>query len=228
MPLVSARTSVKRGGADMLRVRDLMTAHAVSVPPEMSMHALAKVLSAHEISGVPVVDDAGEVVGVVSESDIIEKERGPDEGRHLRGRHRPPAAEATIVQEAMTSPAVVVEPWMSAYEAAWLMSVEDVSRLPVVEHDRLVGVIARADLVRYFARPDQEIAQDVRDELVLLSLADVDVSVEEGRVVLDGELDRESDLRCLRHAISRVPGVVSVVTTVTLRTARQRQEAPAC
>ena len=210
----------------MLRVRELMSTPAVAASPEMSLHGLAKLLSKHAISGVPVVDPTGEVVGVVSESDIVEKERGTDDEavgrlrRHL-GRARR-AAGATTVAEAMTSPPILVEPWMSTYEAAWLMSVEDVSRLPVVDEGKLVGVIARADLVRYFARPDSEIAADVRDELELLSLADVDVLVEDGFVVLSGEVERESDLRCLRHAISRVPGVVSVTTSVALESEHER------
>lgn len=123
----------------------------------------------------------------------------------------------------MSSPPIVVEPWMSVYEAAWLMSVEDVNRLPVVANGRLVGVISRADLVRYFARPDRDIAGDVREELTLLSLYDLDVAVEQGHVVLRGEVDDGQDLGCLRHAISRVPGVVSVKLVVTVRRAGERK-----
>jgi CBS domain-containing protein len=201
-----------------------MSAPVVSVSVETSLHALAKVLSEHRISGVPVVD-GDRVVGVVSESDLIEKERGPDdEAGHFphRRQRRPRAAFANTVAEAMTSPPLVVESWMSAYEAAWLMSIDDVNRLPVVDDGKLVGVISRADLVRYFARPDADIERDVRDELELLSVVDLEISVEEGCVEIVGEVDRESDLRCLRHAISRIPGVVSVRTTTTLRDARGR------
>ena len=208
----------------MLRVRDLMSPAVVSVAKGTSLHELARVLSDHAISGAPVVDEAGRVLGVVSESDIVDKERGPDEEPHgwsrLRGgQHRKTAANAITVGDAMTAPAIVVEPWMSAYEAAWLMSVDDVSRLPVVNDGVLVGVIARSDLVRYFARSDDAIAQDVGDELTLLQLTDFDVVVHDGHVVIRGEAEREVDLRCVRHAVSRVPGVVSVRSEVSLRRA---------
>jgi CBS domain-containing protein len=212
----------------MLRVRELMSAGVVAVPASMSLHELARVLAENAISGVPVVDDERRVVGVVSESDIVEKERGPDEesyGRlaRLLGRHPGAAAYATTAGEAMSSPPIVVEPWMSVYEAAWLMSIEDVNRLPVVESGRLVGVISRADLVRYFARPDADIAQDVGEELTLLSLYDLEVAVEQGHVVLRGEVDDAQNLGCLRHAISRIPGVVSVKPMVTVRRVGERE-----
>lgn len=204
------------------QVRAAMSAPPIVVPPTMTLREVATVLAEHEIAGVPVVAD-GELVGIVTESDIIEKERGPDEDFHgltslVRHRHRPRAASAELVGEAMTSPPVVVEAWMSPYEAAWLMSVHDVSRLPVVDRGRLIGIVSRADLVRYFARGDAEIEHDVeQDVLDALGIADVSVRVRDGRVVLEGEVDREADLRCLPHAVSRVPGVVAVEVRVTRR-----------
>jgi len=205
-----------------MRIGDLMTTPAVVVSPDATLREVAALLSRHRISGVPVVSD-DEVVGIVSESDIIEKERGPDEkSRDLRGRllhrQRSGAAYATTAGEAMTSPAVVAEAWMSAYEAAWLMSIHDVGRLPVFDRGTLVGVISRADLVRHFARSDADIERDVREDVInTLLVPDVGVRVDDGRVFLDGEVDHEADLRCLRHAVSRVPGVVAIDSRVKLR-----------
>ena len=206
-------------------IRALMSTPPITVSPATTLRELAAVLAEHQIAGVPVVAEA-ELVGIVTESDVIEKERGPDEefsqpAGLLAHRHRrPPAASAVTVGEAMTSPPVVVEAWMSPYEAAWLMSSHDVSRLPVVDRGRLVGIVSRADLVRYFAREDREIERDIEEEVLdALGLADVSVSVQDGRAVLEGEADRETDLRCLHHAASRVLGVVAVDVHVTQRDA---------
>jgi CBS domain-containing protein len=204
------------------RVKDLMVRPAVVVAPHASLREVAEVLSAEHVSGVPVVRD-GNILGVVSAADIVEKERGPDEesqgfvSRH-RHRHRTPAAYAVTAGEAMSSPPVVVDAWMSAYEAAWLMSVHDVARLPVVDRGELVGVISRTDLVRHFARADAEIAHDIELDVVeALPVPDVVVHVENGEVVLEGEVDRQADLECLPHAVARVAGVVAVRSHVTLR-----------
>ena len=200
-------------------IRALMSTPPITVSPATTLRELAAVLAEHQIAGVPVVAEA-ELVGIVTESDVIEKERGPDEEfSQLAHRHRrPPAASAVTVGDAMTSPPVVVEAWMSPYEAAWLMSSHDVSRLPVVDGGRLIGIVSRADLVRYFAREDREIEHDIEEEVLdALGLADVSVSVQDGRAVLEGEADRETDLRCLHHAASRVLGVVAVEVHVTQR-----------
>ena len=205
-----------------MRVRDIMSAPPITVAPDTTLRQLAMLLSEREISGVPVLE-SDQVVGIVSESDIIERERGPDEQRSgtvgFRLHHqRCGAATATTTREAMTSPPVIVEPWMSPYEAAWLMSVHDVSRLPVVDRGELIGVVSRSDLVRYFARPDIEIRSDVvEDVLVPLDTADVELEVTEGCVRLTGEVMTPADLGCLQRAVSRVPGVVAVECNVASR-----------
>ncbi len=206
-----------------MRVRDVMSKPPLSVPPDLDLRDLATLLARHEISGVPVLDE-GRVVGVVSASDIVERERGPEvEWRsrrpRLRGRRRARAASATTVAEAMKSPAITVEAWMSVYEAAWLMSTCDVNRLPVVERDELVGVITRSDLVRHFARSDHEIEKDVGEKLELLEAPRVSVVSTHGRVVVEGELETAADLACLPHLVASVPGVVDVESRVTLRRA---------
>lgn len=204
-----------------VRVRDVMSAPPLTVPPDMSLRDLAAFLTEHDVSGVPVVED-GRVVGVVSASDIVERERGPDiDSRSLRSRfsrrRRPPAAYAATVGEAMRSPPITIEAWMSVYEAAWLMSFYDLNRLPVLDRDELVGVIARTDLVRYFARSDRDIERDVQEKIELLETPRISVTADHGRVMLEGELGSSIELACLPHLVSSVPGVVDVVSNVTLR-----------
>lgn len=203
-----------------MRVRNVMSTPPLTVPPELTMRDLAAFLTEHDVSGVPVVVD-GSVVGVVSAADVVERERGPDvEPRTLRSRFRRQrarrAASAATVAEAMKSPPVTVESWMSVYEAAWLMSVYDVNRLPVLDRDELVGVVTRSDLVRYFARTDADIERDVRERLGLLDGPHITVTADHGRVLLEGEVASALELTCLPHLVSGVPGVVDVDCRVTV------------
>ena len=192
-----------------------MTRPPVVVAPETPLRDVAALLGARHISGVPVVS-GDEVVGVVSESDIVEKERGferPHRSVADRVRHRPAPdpVVAITAADAMTSPAVVVDTWISDHGAAWLMREHDVNRLPVVHRGELLGVIARGDLVRHFARSDDDIARDIREQVMQpLEAEDVDVTVVRGRVVLAGPVRLERDLEDVPHAVSMVPGVVSV------------------
>lgn len=201
-----------------MRVRELMSNPPLSVSPNATLRDVAAVLSEHKISGVPVVAD-GRLLGVVSESDIVDKECGPEEEQNRRRRRsfrRRLRARtcATTAGEAMTSPAIEVEPWMSAYQAAWLMSTHDVNRLPVVDRGRLVGLITRRDLVRHFARPEAEIEQEVRAAVQsydpALTSGHLQVVVENGRVRLEGEVEAVADLEVVPRIAGHVPGVLAV------------------
>jgi CBS domain-containing protein len=212
-----------------MRVRDVMSKPPLTVAPQMSLRDLAALLTDHEISGVPVVEN-GRVVGVVSASDIVERERGRDvesRGRfpRLRRRTRSSAAWASTVGQAMRSPPITIDAWMSVYEAAWLMSSSDVNRLPVVDRDELVGVITRSDLVRYFARSDQDIERDVIEKIALLEAPRISVVAKHGHVLLEGELEAAADLASLSHLVASVPGVTDVDSRVTLRSATRASEA---
>src|SRR6188472_2366492 len=130
-----------------------MSSPAVSVPPDMPLRKVAALLAERGISGVPVVL-AGEVVGVVSEADIVVHETGRELARLKRRApwRRPTSAStqrvAKTAGEAMTSPAITIAPWRPASAAAALMVERGIKRLPVVRQGQLIGVIARSDLVR--------------------------------------------------------------------------------
>ena len=89
-----------------------------------------------------------------------------------------------------------------------------VNRLPVVEGERLVGIISRADLVRAFRRTDEEIEREIREDVVEHTAwvpgDAVEIVVDGGEVVLRGEVEKHSDARLIERFSGRVPGVVSV------------------
>src|SRR5262245_55134716 len=147
-----------------MRVRDVMTTQVLTTTPGTSLRDAALVLATRGISGLPVVDDNGAVVGVFSEADVIAKEGiEPQKGGILRWLLEPadPWIEerlgATTVGEAMSAPPVTIGPDSSIARAATTMLEEGVNRLPVVERGELLGVVSRADLVRAFVRADDEI-----------------------------------------------------------------------
>ena len=140
-----------------MRVTDVMTAPVVSLTPAMTLHQAARVLSRRDISGAPVVAD-GKIVGVLSQSDIVRREAGVPDTRSKRlGRFRPAFngrnfLDAVGVGDAMTTDVVTADTSMSIEDAAALMLERDVSRLPVLDQGRLVGIIARTDVVELVGR----------------------------------------------------------------------------
>jgi CBS domain-containing protein len=209
-----------------MKVRNVMTTEVIAVAPDVRMKEVARQLVRHGISGVPVTDEERRVLGVVSETDIVRAEAGdaPEPGlmsRVLLGE-RPPKLDARTAAEAMTSPAITVSPESDVADAARLMTEKGVNRLPVVAGDgALEGIVTRADLVRAFVRSDEEIERELREEVALDTLwidpADFWLSVREGEVRLSGKVDSKADARLLEHFASRVPGVVSVHSTLRWR-----------
>ena len=201
-----------------MKIRSVMSTHVVTISPETTLKDAAARLVRYGVSGLPVVDDAGRLVGVLSEADILAKEAGssPRDGllSWLIGESPRPVLEARAVADAMTSPALTIGPERTAREAAARMLAEGVNRLPVIEGDTLVGIVSRADLVRAFARSDTEIRREIETEVVKqilwLDPVHLDVDVTDGVVTLSGTLDGDSDIELLREFVRRVPGVVTV------------------
>ncbi|MGZ8701842.1 MAG: CBS domain-containing protein [Gaiellaceae bacterium] len=202
-----------------MKVRDVMTADVATVAPDTDLRDVAALLVRMRISGVPVVE-GGRVLGVVSERDILFKERPSD------GLHRGVLAslmdegdlmlkiEARTAGTAMTSPAVTIGPTRGVADAAALMLDESISRLPVVEGHALVGIVTRHDLVRAFARSDEEIWQEIEADPLIRSywpsLGADDISVTHGEVTLSGKVDSREHARLIEAFVDRVPGVLGV------------------
>jgi len=211
-----------------MKVDQLMTRDVVTVTPETSLRDAASLLSTRKISGVPVVDGSGTVVGILSEADILAKVSGERPRGGLLGWLLETDVtlgdkiRARTVGEAMTAPAITIAPNRPVHEAAARMVSESVNRLPVVEDGKLVGIVTRADLVRAFTRTDAEIAREIETEILRRTLwlepGAVTVTVTDGTVRLEGEVETETDAELLPVFVARVPGVVSVEASLTSRT----------
>jgi CBS domain-containing protein len=141
-----------------MKVSDLMTENVFTVAPDTPLTVVANRMLEYGVSGLPVVDE-GRVVGVVSETDILHKERATPDRDGLvdwiaHYPDDPPRAklEAQTAGQAMTTPAVTVAPERSVADAAALMLDLGIDRLPVVSGGLLAGILTRADIVRAFAR----------------------------------------------------------------------------
>ncbi|GAA4759842.1 MULTISPECIES: CBS domain-containing protein [Streptomyces] len=183
-------------------VADLMTPQAVVAQRGTAFKEIARLLDEYGITAVPVVDDEGRPVGVVSEADLLR--------RHTGG------TSADTAEGLMSSPAVVARPGWSAVQAARVMEDHRIKRLPVVAEDgRLAGVVSRSDLLRLFLRRDraiqEEIVEDVLAGTLGVSPAAVGVEVADGRVTLSGTLERRSLARIVVRLCESIDGVVDVV-----------------
>ena len=203
-----------------MRVADVMTVDVLTVGPETSLKDVAGLLASRGISGCPVVDADGLLLGVVSEADILAKERRPPHQTrfgHLLGYAEPSdgKALARTAGEAMTSPAITVDSARRVDAAAALMLDRSVNRLPVVGRDgKLVGIVTRADLVRAFVHSDEEIAREIREEVLLHELwldpTDFELTVKDGEVTVAGQIRQDEEAALIERRIRLVPGVVSV------------------
>jgi CBS domain-containing protein len=202
-----------------MRIEALMTAQVLAVTPETPLKDVARLLSEHHISGVPVCGADGELLGVVSEADILRKE----EGIAARGGGRfgwlfrlfddeLDKVRAETAGEAMTAPASTIRPKQQVSEAAALMVEHGINRLPVVDDGRLVGIVSRADLVRAFHRSDAEIEREIREEILhwmmWLPPTAVALTVRDGKVAIRGTVDTRLDAESIELLIRRVPGVM--------------------
>ena len=210
-----------------MKVSDLMETSVITVDRDAPLKNVARILTEFGISGLPVVDEGGAVVGVVSKTDILFKEvRAEGRGGRLleavsrsrrSGRKK---AEAETAGEAMTSPAITTSSDASVADAARLMLTRAVNRLPVTDNGRLVGIVTRVDVVRVFTRSDEEIAGEVNailtDRFGLLPRA-VITDVSEGRVTVAGQVESSETATLLEETLRTLPGVVSVNAALTWR-----------
>jgi CBS domain-containing protein len=191
-----------------MRARDIMTRSVLSVQPSAPVGKAAAILAKRGFTALPVTNDAGELIGIVTEADLIGN-RYPVAARAAEaGAPTPPAA---TVGEVMTSPVVGMSHDTDVSIVAREMLTEQRRSLPIVDGTVLVGVITRRDIVRALARTDEEIVADVRTKLgVIGGLSRWSVQVGNGEVVLVDRYQEASDRAIAQALVESVPGVVTV------------------
>ncbi len=147
------------------RVGDIMSTNVVTVSPDTPVYQIARLMSQHDISGLPVVDENERVLGVITELDMIVRNtrfKVPnfimvldsiiylETPKHFQERLQ--HVLGVTAREIMSQPAVTIAPDATIEELAGLMVDRRMNPLPVVENDRLVGIISRSDIIRLMAQ----------------------------------------------------------------------------
>ena len=199
-----------------MRVVDVMTTDVVAAQPEWSLKLAARVMIDAGVSGLPVIGDNGQIIGIITEADFVETEAGRMIGRQrlfdtVFGEKR--TRTPSTVEAAMTRSPITVDRNTTIAEAARLMIDRKVKRLPVVDpNGHLEGIVSRGDILVAFARDDEAIADAVERgvirRILMLESRDVSVHVADGVVMLSGQVPSRSDAKLLEELVGRIEGVI--------------------
>lgn len=202
-------------------VASVMTQDVVTACRDTCFKDLVRIMARHRVGALPVVDDLGILLGVVSKGDLIVREERPDaqfstpvfELHHHRVERR--KALGDTAEGVMSAMPITVGPDATVGEAARLMRASRVKRLLVVDPaGHLLGVVTRGDVLQVFLRPDTEIRSEILEEVIARELCmdsgRLRVQVRDGVVLLEGDVPQRSVLPLLLRAVRGVDGVVRV------------------
>jgi CBS domain-containing protein len=189
-------------------VREVMSSPVVTVGPRTPVKQAVRLLDEHRITSMPVVDEEGRLVGVVSEADVLRDALPPDRRAHDRLVELAAPPVHLVVTDVMTHLPMSVGPDDDLVDAVELMVDTQVKSLPVVSSGRVVGMVSRRDVIAVLARQDGLIEAEV-DEALREAGVECVVEVDDGLVILrDG--DDPERMHVAQVIASRIPGVVGV------------------
>ena len=209
-------------------VSDVMTSHVHVAAPLTPFKVLVRLIEENRVSAIPIVDQQGRPIGIVSEADLLLKEQHHDleSSRALlhpkKRRHDRAKAEGTVASVLMTSPPITVASSTSLSQAARLMQEKNIRRLVVVdERGRIAGIVSRSDLLQVFLRTDDQLRDEIAGTLIpalfVSSTESIRVEVRSNVVTFSGEMDRKSDVEILTRMTREMDGVVGVVNRLSYR-----------
>jgi CBS domain-containing protein len=222
-----------------MKAGEVMTRRVVLVAPGASIRAAARLMLKKRISGLPVVDNAGRLVGIITDGDFLRRVETGTERRRPRWFEfllgPTPSAQEYVhshgrkVQEVMTRNPIVITRDTPLDEVVELMERHQVKHLPVMKGRRLVGMVSRANLLHMVAssanyshpsqKDDTTIRERIRDDLDQQPWsreAMVNVFVQDGTVDLWGEVAQRSDRKAVELLAENVAGVKSVRDHLTV------------
>ena len=216
-----------------MKVSDVMTHRVISVAPDADIREAVELMLKNRISGLPVIDDEGKLVGIVSEADFLRRvETGTERklspwydavfgpGESATGFVR---AHGQKVREVMTREPITVTENAPLHEAVDLMERHRIKRLPVLRHGKIVGILARANLMRALASIHRSVPEpprgdaDIRKQILTAMAkqtwsagAMVEVIVYDGVVDLWGTVSDVAQRDAFKVLAAQTPGVKRV------------------
>ena len=224
-----------------MQARDIMMTHVVTVGPDASVQQVAEILDRRGISAVPVVGERGEVIGIVSEGDLMRRsEIGTVQTRSwwlglLLGEKNLAAefikANARKVADVMTRKVITAAPDTPLGDIAAMLERNSIKRVPIVNKGQLVGIVSRANLIHALAmihkQPRLEITPSdttIREKLIARLKAEpwaetllLNVLVNDGVVDLWGFVRSIAEKNAVRVAAETMPGVRAVNDNLVIR-----------
>ena len=190
-----------------------MTTDVITVSTETGIRDAARLMFRNRVSGLPVTSPGGALIGIITEADFLRLEVERQDGATDLGE---------TVGEVMSPGVVTTGPETEVYDAAKMMTFQDIKRLPVVDDDsRLLGIISRADIVSVFTRPDDVIEDEIREDLIrrvlFIDPDELNVTVTNGVVTFIGEIGTRNEARLLAELASRLDGVLHVESELAWR-----------
>jgi CBS domain-containing protein len=205
-----------------------MTKRVHVANPMTPFKLLVRIIEENRISAIPIVDQRGVAVGLVSEGDLLLKQRTDEleastDLLHLRRRQKEMAkAEGLTAADVMTSPAITIHSEGRLADAARLMHERNVRQLVVADdRGKIAGILSRGDVLQVFLRPDEDLRDEIVDGIIpaLMFTSDdaIGVEVRYSVVTLEGTVDRKTDVEILGRLTRAVDGVVGVINSLTYR-----------
>ena len=224
-----------------MNAKDIMTTGILSIKPLTQVYDIANLLNKHRISAVPVLDEKQQLLGIVSEGDLLRRQELGTEQRYswwlslLSGKekqaHDYSKSHAVKAKDIMTKNVVTVEEDTSLLEIADLLERSHIKRVPVLRDNKMVGIVSRANLIQSLAvraphataldsdtddRTIKEtLVRNLRDDLGF-TLATVTIIVEDGVVNIWGMVDGNEERNAIRISAENIPGVKKVDSRLTL------------
>ncbi len=197
-----------------MQVVDVMTTDVITVRADTPINDAARLMFRNRVSGLPVCDEGSLLVGIITEADFLRLEVARQEADNL--------APVETVGEVMNRSVLTISPDQPIVDAARIMVINDVNRLPVVDADsKILGIVSRLDVVAVFTRPDDVIEDEIREDVVRRVLFvdpdSISVAVTNGVAEFEGEIGTRTESRLLEELVRRLDGVVRVENRLTWR-----------
>src|SRR5579859_2403061 len=199
-----------RGGA--MKANELMTREVVTARPDTPVRQAAALMAQHHVTSLPVLDDDGRLIGIVSEIDLVRDRLPRDPRSHLRPGPAQQPDPAQHVREVMTDVVSCLGESADTADIAALMVDKNLRAVPIVDGARLVGIVSRRDVLRTLLRDDTALVADVRERLDAYA-GEQDrwrVEVEDGVAVIRGHFDDAAQREAVTALASTVAGVIRV------------------